>query len=117
VLAPVNPDSWAAVIVSYLVVNPDSSIIADHFIAINNNPLTISNLAGIGLVLVADIILVVIKEVGVHKNLGSRAPVTVGAADGNAARVIGRPKGVVVDDILVDGDVIPSEHHSCPRAI
>lgn len=116
-LAPVNSNSWAAVIVSNVIINSNSSIITDRFIAINNNPLTIRNLTGVGLVFVADIILIVINEVIVHKNLGSRAPVTVGAADGNAASVIWRPKGVVMDDIAVDGNIIPRKHYSLPRTI
>ena len=116
-LAPVNSNSGATVIVSYVVVNSDSSIITDSFIAIDNNPLTVRNLTGVGLVFVADIILIVIKKVIVHKNLDSRAPVTVGTAYGNAARVIGRPKGVVMDDIAVDGNIIPCKHYSLPRTI
>ena len=74
-------------------------------------------LAGVGLVFVTDIILIVIKEVVVHKNLGGRAPVTVGTLDGNAASIKWRPKGVVVDDIFVDRDVISSKYYSSPRTI
>jgi len=69
------------------------------------------------LVFVTDIILIVIKNVVIHKNLSGRVPVTIGALDGNAASVVWRPKGVVVDDILVDGDVIPKKCYSCPRTI
>ena len=69
------------------------------------------------MVFVTDIILIVIKYVAVHKDLGSRAPVTIGALDGNAASIKWRPKRVVVDDILVDGDVIPKKCYSCPRTI
>ena len=114
-LAAVNCNSWTAVIVSYVVVNPDSSIIADWFIAIDNNPLTVRNLARVGLVLVTDIILIVVNEVIVHKNLCSSAPITVGALDGNAAGVIWRPIGIIVDDIIVYGDVIARKHYSSAR--
>ena len=69
------------------------------------------------MVFVTDIIPIVIKQVVVHENLGSRASVTVGAFDGHAARVIRRPKGVVMDDILVNGDIISCKHYSLSRTI
>src|SRR5215469_1696531 len=78
VLTISNCDPCAAVIVSNVVANCNSSTIAIGFIAINNNTFAVRNFAGAGLESVADIILIVIKEVGVHKNLGGRAPVTVG---------------------------------------
>ena len=56
VLTSANSDSGATVIITNVVVNFDSSIITRQLVAIHKNPLTISNLAGIGLVLVADII-------------------------------------------------------------
>jgi len=87
VLASVNRDPWATIIVSYIIINLDSSTITGGFVAINNNSFSVRNFAGVSLIFVTDIILIVIKYVVVHKNLGSRAPVTVGALDGNAASV------------------------------
>ena len=69
------------------------------------------------MVFITDIIPIIINQVVVHKNLGRRASVTVGAFDGHAARVIWRPKGVVVNDILVDGNIISRKHHACARTI
>ena len=117
VLASTNRYSGATVIVGNVVVNLNSATIFGGLVVVNNNPFTVRNSAGVGLIFVTDIILIVIKEVVVHKNLGSRAPVTVGALDGNAASVIWRPKGVVVDDIPVDGDIIPGKQHSSPGTI
>ena len=87
VLASTNRYSGATVIVGNVIVNLNSSTIFGGLIAVNNNPFTVRNSTGVGLIFVTDIILIVIKEVVVHKNLGSRAPVTVGALDGNAASV------------------------------
>jgi hypothetical protein len=112
-----NCDPWAAVIVSNVVVNCNSSAVFVIYIVINNNSFAVCNFAGTGLKSVTDIILIVIKEVVVHKNLGGPAPVTVGTFDANAARIKWRPKGVVVDDIIVDGDIISSKIYSCSRAI
>ena len=86
-LALVNCYPWAAIIVSNVIINLDSSTIAGGFVAINNNSLAVRNFAGVSLIFVTDIILIVIKEVVVHKNLGGRAPVTVGTLDGDAASV------------------------------
>ena len=86
-LTLINFNSGTTVIVGNIVVDRNSSTIYGGFIALNDNPFAVRNLAGVGLVFVTDIILIVIKEVAVHKNLGSRAPVTVGALDGNAAPV------------------------------
>ena len=47
VLAAVNSNSWATVIVCNVVINLDSSFIAGGLVAINNNPLTVSNLTGL----------------------------------------------------------------------
>src|SRR6516162_10170104 len=105
-----NCDPWAAV-----VVNCNSSAVFVIYIVINNNSFAVCNFAGTGLKSVTDIILIVIKEVVVHKNLGGPAPVTVGTFDANAARIKWRPKGVVVDDIIVDGDIISSKIYSCSR--
>jgi len=87
VLASGNPYSGSAVIVHNIAVDLNSATIVGRLIAINNNPFSVRNFAGVSLIFVTDIILIVIKYVVVHKNLGSRAPVTVGALDGNAASV------------------------------
>ena len=86
-------------------------------IAINNNSFAVCNFAETGLKSVTDIVLIVVNKVVVHKNLGGRASVTVGTFDANAASIKWRPKGVVVDDILVDGNIISSEIYSRPRTI
>ena len=87
VLASVNCDPWAAIIVSNVIINLNSSPITGGFVAINNNSFSVRNFAGVSLIFITDIILIVIKYVVVHKNFGSRAPVTVGTLDGNAASV------------------------------
>ena len=117
VLTSANSDSLATVVVNNVVVDLNSSIIARGLVAIYKNPLTVRNSARIGLIFVTDIILIVVNEVVVHENLGSRARIAVSTLDCNAVRAIWRPKGVVVDDIPVDGDVIPGKCYSLSRTI
>src|SRR5215510_681231 len=80
VLASTNRNSWTTIIVSNVVVNLYSSTIVNGLIVIDNNTFAVRNFAGIGLVFVANIILIIIKDIAVHKNLGSLAPVTVGTS-------------------------------------
>ena len=61
VLASVNRDPGASIVVSNVIINLDSSTITGGFVAINNNSFSVRNFAGIGLIFVTDIILIVIK--------------------------------------------------------
>ena len=91
-LTLINFDAWTSIAIGNIVVDQHSAHKVERLVAIHDDPLAIGNSTGSGSKYVANKILVVVKDIAIHENLGSSIGIAVRPGNADAAAAKRGPK-------------------------